>query len=68
MSVGERFQLIGVKRRQSIKPTQPELDVISTIKNFEKLPNTSIKLARDDFQLSDQGEKYDISYEILGSD
>ena len=42
------------------------MDVYSTIKNFERLPNTSIKIAREDQQLSeeDDEENYDISYEI----
>ena len=68
MSVGNRFQLIGIKRRQSIKPKEQDLDVHSTIKNFERLPNTSIKLAREIHELSDEEERYDISYEIKRSD
>ena len=68
MSVGNRFQLIGIKRRQSIKPKEQDLDVYSTIKNFERLPNTPIKLAREIHELSDEEERYDISYEIKRSD
>ena len=64
----QKFQLIGMKRRQSIKPKQQEMDVISTIKNFERMPNTSIKLARDDGLLSEEEQRYDISYEIQRSD
>lgn len=59
----QKFQLINIQRRQSIKPKQ-EVDVISTIKNFERLPNTSIKIARDELQQSEEEARYDISYDI----
>lgn len=67
---GERFQLIGIKRRQSIKPQEKDIEVYSTIKNFERLPNTSIKLAGNNAQFSedDEEERYDISYDIAKSD
>ena len=42
------------------------MDVYSTIKNFERLPNTSIKIVREDQVPSEEEdeEQYDISYEI----
>ena len=41
-----------------------KVDVYSTIKNFERLPCTSFKIARDDPELSVIEVNYDISYDL----
>ena len=55
-----------VAPKQSKKLLDDKLEVISTIKNFEKLPFTSIQIAREGYQGSEPEEEvnYDISYDI----
>lgn len=64
-----KFNLLNMDRRQSKnskkKENEKDEEVYSTIKNFEKLPFTSIKIARDDLiSKSEVEENYDISYDI----
>ena len=63
----QRFELMNMERRRSPRSKQyvdDKVDVYSTIKNFERLPCTSFKIARDDLQQSEVEENNDISYDI----
>ena len=70
ISDSNQFKLMDIQQPKAAKrgkaPPEDKLDVISTIKNFEKLPFTSIKIAREEIQGSEPEEEvnYDISYDI----
>lgn len=51
-------------KSRSKKQLDDKVDVYSTIKNFERLPCASFKIARDDLQPSEVEENYDISYDM----
>ena len=61
--------ILNMERRQSVinrkNSADDKMDVYSTIKNFERLPFTSIRVAHEDLMESEANEnQYDISYDM----